>query len=237
MAHTFWAVSLGVCACLLALAGCGLPGAPESPTANQATGAPQRSAADIRATVIAEVRATRTMERRVADVRASVIAERAATQTAETLRRATPTPTPTTAPTPTSTPVPTRATMDDEVTVARSTLEYLTQGNQAAADLIAWEKLHIAGNNIGEQYRALSKDQQATFRKNFITGFAYAFQSSGADLEMLRNWRVKSSSGEKSVVVANDLEGRRVQITLTLVGRHLLLEGIEPDTAAPDRSA
>ncbi len=103
-----------------------------------------------------------------------------------------------------------------DVDFARDVFKMMADGDLAAADMIDWEHLNVAGMDAGASYRALSGDAgRENFRKSFINGYSTSFKSSGGNADAVTNWREQSKEGDKTIVAATGPNPGTLLITVT----------------------
>ena len=103
-----------------------------------------------------------------------------------------------------------------DVDFAKEAFKLLSDGDMAAADMVDWENLNVAGMNAGASYKPLSSESaREGFRKSFIEGYSRSFKSSGGNADVLGNWREQSKNGSQTVVAADAPNGNSILITVS----------------------
>ncbi len=103
-----------------------------------------------------------------------------------------------------------------DVDFAKEAFKLLVDGNVAAADMIDWEHLNMAGIDAGANYRAMTTDaSREGFRNSFIRSYSESFKTSGASADVLSNWREQSRDSSNTVVAADAPNGNSLLITVS----------------------
>jgi hypothetical protein len=98
-----------------------------------------------------------------------------------------------------------------DVGFAKTLLFSMVNGS-AVESAIDWETFKTDEQDIGAVYKALPNDtEKASFRKEFLSGFARSTPNIKANPGGISNWRVKSESPAETVVAA-DMNGGAVML-------------------------
>ena len=86
----------------------------------------------------------------------------------------------------------------------------------AAESAIDWETFRTDEQDIGAVYKALPNDaEKASFRKQFLAGFARSTPNIKANPGGIRNWRVKSETPSETIVAADMNSGVVMLLTVS----------------------
>jgi hypothetical protein len=103
-----------------------------------------------------------------------------------------------------------------DVDFAKDTFKLLADGDLAAAEMIDWEHLNVAGMDAGASYRALSNEAgRKGFHESFIRSYSSSFKSSGGNAGALSKWREQSKDASQTVVAADAPNGNSILITVS----------------------
>lgn len=103
-----------------------------------------------------------------------------------------------------------------DVDFAKEAFKLLAEGDVAAADMIDWENLNVAGMDAGASYRPLASDTaREGFRNSFIKGYSNSFKASGGSADTLTKWRELSKDSSGTVVAADAPNGNSILITVS----------------------
>lgn len=103
-----------------------------------------------------------------------------------------------------------------DVDFAREVFKLMAEGDIAAAEMIDWEQLNVAGVDAGATYRVLGSDAaKENFRKSFLKGYSTSFKNSGGNADNVTNWREQSKDASKTIVAASGPNEGMLLITVT----------------------
>jgi len=132
------------------------------------------------------------------------------------------------APVQASAPPSGKNTDSSDVKFARTTFTKLANGDQAVAGDIDWEHFKASGQDIGAIYNSFHDEpNHKAFRKSFISSFSKSFRDTGARAESLKNWKVKSSNGNQTVVSGETLSKSHLLITISKKSSNKKMAGIQ----------
>jgi hypothetical protein len=115
-----------------------------------------------------------------------------------------------------------------DVDFAREVFNLMAEGNIAAAEMIDWEHLNVAGMDAGATYRVLGSDAaKENFRKSFINGYSTSFKSSGGNVDAVKSWREQSKDSSKTIVAANGPNAGTLLITITYIDGQQYVSALE----------
>ena len=100
---------------------------------------------------------------------------------------------------------------------AKEVFQLMTEGDEAADELIDWEYLNMVGiADIGAMCRAMKSDgERERFRKGFIRGYGNSFKRSGSDPSNASNWREYSRDGTDTIIAAENPNGQVLLMTVS----------------------
>lgn len=102
-----------------------------------------------------------------------------------------------------------------DVRFAKTLLFSMVNGS-AAESAIDWETFRTDELDIGALYKALPNDtEKATFRKEFLAGFARSTPKLKANPGGISNWRVKSETPSETIVAADMNDGVVMLLTVS----------------------
>lgn len=105
-----------------------------------------------------------------------------------------------------------------DVDFAKEAFRLMAEGDAAAADVIDWEHLSVAGVDAGTTYRAMSNEtSRENFRQSFLRSYSSSFKASGGSVDAAINWREESKDSAKTVVLADGTSGKKLLITVVHV--------------------
>jgi hypothetical protein len=103
-----------------------------------------------------------------------------------------------------------------DVDFAKEAFKLLADGDLAAAEMLDWEHLNVAGMDAGASYRGLTSEAgREGFHKSFITSYSTSFKSSGGKADLLTNWREQSKDAGQTVVAADAPNKNTILITVS----------------------
>jgi hypothetical protein len=103
----------------------------------------------------------------------------------------------------------------NDVEFAREAFQLLAEGDEAAAEMLDWERLKMIGIDVGAMYRQSSESDRQTFPTAFIKGYSQSFKGKGGSADKLSNWREQSRDGSNTVVVADVWSGQLLTMTVS----------------------
>ncbi len=109
---------------------------------------------------------------------------------------------------------------DQDLKLAKSTIENLIRGESKVEDQIDWEMLHVNDEYVGEAYNTLPDEKQkSVFRRQFINGFSSEFLKAGrgvdAAMAALENWRVVNRDSARTVIAFDNASKETITLTVS----------------------
>ena len=105
----------------------------------------------------------------------------------------------------------------DDIDFARDAIVLLAKGDPRVEDMIDWETFKTFGKDVGTTYSYMPGESgKSSFRKSFIDGFSKAFREKGETMEGLRDWKMESKDGNKTIVTASYSPGKTMVFTILL---------------------